>query len=50
MLGWVWLKSAISLSIPDIQFQKVKFTGPEEVVLPLPPPQSDYSFVKEEKL
>jgi len=43
MLGWLLFQSATDLSIPVTQDQKVKFTGPVEVleVLELePPPQA----------
>ena len=46
MPGWLLLKSVTDLSIPGTQDQKVKFTGPLEVLLlpelelPLPPPQA----------
>jgi hypothetical protein len=41
MLGWDWFQSATDLSTPVTQDQKVKFTGPVEVLPELePPPQA----------
>ena len=42
MLGWLLFQSATDLSIPVTQDQKVKFTGPLEVLLllELEPPQA----------